>query len=374
MIDDTQNAAEGLANDGEQTARRSSEGGGDTVSYNCRSCGGALEYSPKKSALVCPYCGNSETVEMKNVSERDFLSHASASESWANEAFLYACPNCGSTEVIDKDNLTHICPFCGTPAVLKSDALPGVKPDSLLPFTLSGADAESAFKRWTKSRPFLPSALKKNVKADKFRGVFLPAWTFDDNAFSTYEGKLGKTYTVTVGSGKNQRVETRVRYFHVSGSLSEFFDDVCVNASDKIEEKYFKKIQPYDTNGGAAYDKKFLVGFSAVRYGKDINAAWEEAKGKIDAAVRAKILSKYDYDRISYLNVNTTHSGTTFKYILLPLWISAFHYGGRTFNFFVNGTNGNTAGKRPYSAPKILAAVGIGIAVIAAVAVLITQI
>jgi predicted RNA-binding Zn-ribbon protein involved in translation (DUF1610 family) len=344
-----------------------------TVSYNCQSCGGALEYSPEQKSLLCPYCGNTEEIVREGAEERDFLSHAAASESWANEASAYSCPNCGSSQMIEKDGLTHTCPFCGTPAVLKSDALTGIKPDSLLPFSLSKEQAETAFKAWAKSRFFLPNALKKRINSDKYNGVFFPVWTFDDRTFSDYEGRLGKNYTVTVGSGKNRRVETRTRYFDIRGSVSEFFDDVCINASDKIEKKHLQKIMPYDTNGGIKYDKKFLVGFSAARYNKDIKSAWEEAKQGVAGRIRSAILSKYDYDVVSRLNVRTRHTDITFKYILLPVWVSNFKHNDEIFNFFINGISGKTSGKRPYSAPKILAAVGVGIAAAAALLFLIVK-
>ena len=40
-------------------------------------------------------------------------------------------------------------------------------------------------------------------------------WCID--TLSTYKGRLGKKYTVVVGSGKNTRTETRIRYFSISG-------------------------------------------------------------------------------------------------------------------------------------------------------------
>ncbi|MDR2091425.1 MAG: hypothetical protein LBP62_07260 [Clostridiales bacterium] len=332
------------------------------VSYGCSSCGGALEYSPEKGALCCPYCGNTEEVARGESAERDFLSHASSSEGWAEEAFAYSCPNCGSAQVIEKDDLTHVCPFCGTQAVLNSGVLTGIKPDSLIPFSLPRTKAEEAFKAWTKSRFFLPNALKKRADADKYHGVFMPVWTFDDKTFSDYEGLLGKHYTVTVGSGKNRRTEVRTRYFSIKGSVSEFFDDVCINASDKIEKKHLNKIMPYDTNNGVKYDKKFLAGFSAIRYNKDIKTAWAEAKDNIAGRLRALILSKYNYDVVSRLNIQTRHTNITFKYILLPVWVSNFKYNSKIYNFFINGISGKVSGKRPYSAPKILAAIGGGLA------------
>ncbi|MDR3293030.1 MAG: hypothetical protein LBT20_02875 [Clostridiales bacterium] len=344
----------------------------NAVTYQCPACGGSLEFSPKDSSLKCPYCGNTVAVEKDtNIEERDLVLHASESEAWKDDASVYTCPNCGSSQVFEKGEISMKCPFCGTTTVMEANNLPGIKPDSLLPFSLSKADAEKIFQVWAKSRKFLPKAMKTAFNSESYKGIYLPVWTFDDSTTSSYDGKLGKHYTVTVGSGKNRRTETRTRYFHVSGTDSNFFDDVKVNGSDKISEKTLNKIEPFDTKSGVKYDKKFLAGFSAALYTKDLKTAWAEAKEKITAAIRKKILSKYDYDVVSYLNINTTHKDMTFKYMLFPVWISCFKFKDKVYNFFVNGTNGKITGKRPYSALKILAAVGIGIATVALIALII---
>lgn len=44
----------------------------------------------------------------------------------------------------------------------------------------------------------------------------------------------------------------------------------------------------------------------------------------------------------------------TFKDILLPVWISAYSYGGRSYRFVINAGAGDVQGERPYSAAKIV--------------------
>ena len=45
---------------------------------------------------------------------------------------------------------------------------------------------------------------------------------------------------------------------------------------------------------------------------------------------------------------------STFKHLLLPLWISSFRYGDRVFRVLVNARTGEVQGERPWSVPKIL--------------------
>ena len=51
--------------------------------------------------------------------------------------------------------------------------------------------------------------------------------------------------------------------------------------------------------------------------------------------------------------VNTKIGVLTFKHVLLPVWMTAYKYCGRTFRFVVNGRTRRVQGQRPYSAVEI---------------------
>ena len=65
--------------------------------------------------------------------------------------------------------------------------------------------------------------------------------------------------------------------------------------------------------------------------------------------------------------INTAHSAETFKHILLPIWMAAYKYNGKTFRFVVNGQTGKVQGERPWSAWKIAFAVVLAAIVIGGV-------
>jgi hypothetical protein len=69
-----------------------------------------------------------------------------------------------------------------------------------------------------------------------------------------------------------------------------------------------------------------------------------------------------DEQRIS--SMNTRYSNLTYKHILLPVWLSAYRYGGRLYQFLVNARTGEVQGDRPYSWIKITLAVLAGLLVI----------
>jgi hypothetical protein len=58
-----------------------------------------------------------------------------------------------------------------------------------------------------------------------------------------------------------------------------------------------------------------------------------------------------DHQRVH--SQDTDYFNVTFKHALLPVWISAYRYAGKTYRFLVNARTGEVQGERPYSWIKI---------------------
>lgn len=67
------------------------------------------------------------------------------------------------------------------------------------------------------------------------------------------------------------------------------------------------------------------------------------------------------------MNINTEFNNITYKYLLLPIWISSFKYNNKVYNFMVNGQTGKVSGNTPISWIKVAITV---IVVIAAIAII----
>ena len=202
----------------------------DTNTYKCPECGAPMRYNPETSSLHCDYCSRIINLE-KDLSneEVDFFSAESDNLSWQNETQIIKCESCGSENVVSKKEMSTVCPFCGSKQVVSYDAIAGIKPNRVIPFKLSLDDAKLRYQTVIKKKLFAPRKLKKTYLDLMLNGVYIPSWTYDSSTFSTYSGRLGKRYTVTVGSGKNRRTETRIRWFSIRGTKNVDFDDVLVN-------------------------------------------------------------------------------------------------------------------------------------------------
>ncbi|MBR7160180.1 MAG: hypothetical protein IKD20_03990 [Clostridia bacterium] len=337
----------------------------------CPTCGADLVFSPADNMLKCEHCGTQKQIQVsmareKIFDEADFL----GVEDWA-ESKAYKCVNCGAITTLLKGQIATQCPFCGAPRVIEDEGHVGVKPNAVVPFRIDKISAKAHYDKWIKSRLFAPSKLKKNFKVDTMNGVYIPVWTFDANTFSTYYGRLGKRYTTTVGTGKNRRTVTKIRYFSVSGSLSREYDDVTVEAGDRIDQKIYDKIAPYDTNNSVEYDGKYMLGFMAEKYTLDLNEGYHIAQEIMSDDIRSAIISQYDADVVDYIDINTEYSAVTYKYVLLPMWICTYKYGKKVYTFYTNGESGKSYGKTPLSPWRVGLAILLGLAALVGIGYLV---
>ena len=339
----------------------------DTSVTKCPACGANMIYLPGENCLYCEHCGTKQEIQSRNSEELAFERLLKENNTWADETHVFRCENCGAKEVLDKNEFAKSCSFCGTTNIVETDELSGIKPNAIVPFRLSKDDACGIVKKWARKKLFAPRKFKKSVNLEEVKGVYNPAFSFDTSAFSHYSGVLGKYYYRTKRVNGKTVQERYVRYFNVSGNYSMFFDDVLIQASTIINQKSLNKLQPFNTNDSNEYAQEFLSGFTANQYTKDGVACWEEAKTLIRQKLRAAILSQYTYDIVSSFNVSTECNNITYKYILLPVYVGHCNWRQKLYNFFVNGFNGKVTGKTPVSPLKIFITVVVGLAVVSAV-------
>ena len=335
-----------------------------TVTAKCPSCGGNMAFDPETQKLKCQHCLTvSDFEKSSSVKELDILTAFNNGEEWKNESSVYRCENCGAVVVLSPNETATRCPYCETSHVVRSEETAGLKPSAVYPFTVTCDMALEYSKKWAKSRLFAPSKFKKNLHAEDFRGVYQPCFTFDSQTSSTYVGRIGKRHTRVVGSGKNRRTETYIVWRNISGNLSHFFNDVFINADTEYARGTLNKLLPFNYQTIKEYSGDYLTGYMARRADRKIEDCWDDAKAVIDSDIRRLILSRYSYDVVSYLNVSTSHSDVTYKYVLLPIYLLNYKYGKKYYKVHINGNTGKVAGKAPVSPIRVLITVVLGIAV-----------
>ena len=187
--------------------------------FPCEECGAVLSFAPGQDQLVCQYCGHENPIPESDaaIDELDFRAALAQGVS-ADETLtqrVIDCNACGAEFTLDSSITSDECPFCGSTVVLDSaHEETHLKPKSLLPFKLTDKEAREAFKKWLSSRWFAPSNLARYARSDGsgLAGMYTPYWTYDARTTTRYRGQRGRRYTTTVGSGKNRRTVTRIRW------------------------------------------------------------------------------------------------------------------------------------------------------------------
>lgn len=330
-----------------------------------------MVYSPSEGKLHCPYCDSTRVVEKSVPVRRDFIEEQNKGVVW-DEENTYQCPNCGGTVLLENFATATACPFCGATNIVKKENMPGLRPDSILPFAIEQKQAFERGKKWVSHRIFAPHKLKKDFKVDNFKGVYIPSFAFDAYTSSSYNGRLGERRTRTVGSGNNRRVETYIYWYYVNGTIALPFEEIMIEASTQLDQKELAKIAPYDMGNAESYMREYVAGFSAERYDTSLSDSFGIAKEQMDNTIRKAIIDKYHADVVGSLDVFTNYNNIKFRYTLLPLWVCAYKFKEKLYRFIVNGRTGKSTGKTPVSPVRVSLAVLLGIGIIALIAWLFT--
>ena len=347
--------------------------------FPCEQCGADLQWNPGAVSLKCPYCSFVKQIPQtsEGVVERPIEEALSARKSigWGMERKAFHCTRCGSSTTFEAGQAAGVCAFCGTPAVVEAPLDQNmVRPEGVLPFRFERDAAVGKFRSWVKGLWFRPNDLKHKSALTHMQGVYVPFWLFDAVTHSAWTAEAGHYYYVSVQVQENGRTVTRqqqrVRWVPAAGRLELFFDDLPTIASRGLDAGLAQSIEPFPTEGLAAYDTAYLSGFIAEEYAVDVKEALVAAKQRMEAEIRAACAGQIPGDTYRNLVVRTSYSGVAYKNALLPIWIAAYQYGGKAYRFIVNGVTGKMSGTAPWSWVKItfavlaaLAAIGIFLAI-----------
>ena len=333
--------------------------------FACPACGGEANWHPGRQKLVCPFCGT-ESPAPADVAgaakERDLASALAAFDpahaGWAAAKRQVRCASCRAISVLDPARQAQNCEFCGSAQLLPYDeTAPAYRPESILPFRITGSDARDRLRAWFGRLWLAPGSLKRRALTDTVHGVYVPYWTFDARVEADWTAAAGHYYYTTESSYDNGRLRTRqvrhVRWVPASGHVAHFFDDDLVCASIGIHPGLVRGIEPFPTGELRAYDAGYVAGWVVERYQIDLAAAAERARAAMHSQLEALCAKQVPGDTHRNLAVRADWSGQTYKHVLAPVWLLSYDYGRRAFQCAINGVTGKVAGEYPRSPWKI---------------------
>lgn len=327
----------------------------------CPQCGGVMDFDPASGNLKCPYCDYEEMIKIqeetpKKAEELDFFAaEHTANHDWGAETKTILCKACGAESIYDALQTSAVCPFCGSNQVMEQNEQDTIAPGGVVPFRISDEQASQLFRQWIRRKWFCPKLAKDSAKPKRFHGIYLPYWTFDTDTYSSYQGEYGIDHVTRDREGN---VHTETHWHRTSGSYQEFINDELILASMNHDIYMLHKLEPFDTENNKSYKPEYIAGFVAERYSLGLKDAWNLAMDSIEDKLKCNISSKikgeHHADHVRQLRLKTEYNNITYKYLLLPIWISHFKYKDKVYQFMVNGQTGKVAGKTPLSIPKII--------------------
>lgn len=329
----------------------------ESVEYKCPNCCADLKFSPATQKLECEYCDSSFTVEeIKQICAATENSippeTVQAQNDFEDHTNLYHCKSCGAEIMADDQQTATFCYYCHNPVILSGKMSGAYKPSKVIGFKLTRENAVNIFKNWVKKRKFVPSDFKSEQQIEKITGLYVPFWLADCNIAVNYQGdgRISRSWT----SGDYRYTETSVYRLIRTGTVVT--QGIPADGESKIEDALMEAIEPYDYNELRDFSMSYLSGFFADKY--DVEKAnvfprIRERAAKACMDVLKESLSGYSADTPRDDQIN--FRSTDWHYILLPVWFMSYNYGGKTYEFAINGQTGKLAGTPPLSKKKLAA-------------------
>jgi len=354
-----------------------------TRTYPCPSCGDQLAFDPRTQSLACRSCGRTVAIAPpQGQIEGHELGAAMARIRQASDQQMAAllgtakevvCQNCGGRTRFEGTVTATRCPYCASVIARDDiqDAPARLPADGVIPMQVDEKTARSMIDQWVNSRWFAPTEFKKYREVGAFTSLYASYFVYDAQSTTEYRGQRGIEYTVTVGYGDDERVETRVNWYPVSGVVQNTFDDVPALANTGFDAQRVRELEPWPTEHALPYSPEYMAGHATRTYDLDADQAFGEARAQMEPVVDGTIRADIGGDRqqISWRDIR--FDTIAFKYLLLPMWLLTVVYEGRPFQVFINGVTGEVQGQRPWSKVKIIAASVAALLAIIAIVVII---
>lgn len=260
-----------------------------TASYNCPCCGGPLEFGGSSGKLECAACGNAfemEALEALHSSENgEQISFERPKEGFraAEEGVqAYVCKNCGAELMTESTTTATECPYCSSPTILPDRLEGSVKPEKVIPFSVTQQQAREAFESYFKGKRLLPNVfLNSRNRIAEMRRLYVPYWLFDCYAHADMVYDAQKVHTEQKGEWEI----TRTRHYLVRRRGGMRFENIPVDGSVRLDDRITESLEPYDLSAAIPFQSAVLVGAMADHADVDCDSCERRAVERVEHSV-----------------------------------------------------------------------------------------
>ncbi len=310
---------------------------GEVRRYRCPGCGGVLVFDAARQALRCQFCGHTGAADSGDgaVDEHDWAVAAFSQRGhrWVLSAErLITCRECGATGAMPHGQSTAHCAFCGSSRVVLAHEQPElIAPEAVAPFTFDAEVARGHARRWLIEQTLRPRDLPERAALDLPRPAYLPFWTFDIEGEVPWRGYI----------------EQNDRRVPCSGTEHFFYDDVLIPAGGSLPAEVLRGLR-CDTRALVPYSPDLLAGWPTELYRLPPTDASIQARERVIGECRTNIQIDDRGRTISDLTIGSAGLNvSSFKLILLPVWLVGYRYGDARYHLLIDGNSGAGHGEVP---------------------------
>lgn len=289
----------------------------------------------------------------------------------------FACGQCGAGLAFDGVRTAH-CPYCDSPNFVERPPAPGQPdPEFVVTFVGDAEVARRAFDRWLGGRSMFADSALRNAKVEDLKGIYVPSYLYSAVASTEYTAQIGENYTetqtyTTTVNGKSvtrTRTVTRTEYRPLAGRHVSYVNDVLVSASAGLANVELERVEPFDFRQMRHFTPALISGWIAEEFGRSLGECETTSRDEAVEVVGGKLKRFMPGDSFRDLAWKTTVSWESLDPILVPVWVFAVRYRDDKdpLRVVINGQTGKVSGKVPMAIWKILLAIGLALAVIAAI-------
>jgi hypothetical protein len=119
------------------------------------------------------------------------------------------------------------------------------------------------------------------------------------------------------------------------------------------------RLDSFDLDGLVTYDPQLLAGFLAQTYDVTLPDAWQQGRHQMREQAREACMSDTGSSHVRHFKMEADLDGESWRHVLLPLWVSAYRYGDRTFVVLMDGVTGRVVGQKPVAWNQVWTAIAL---------------
>lgn len=313
----------------------------------CPNCSADMHFVPEKQKLVCDYCGCEESPE-----EYAGKAGLGAGDSEYFETTVFTCPQCGADLISTDETAATFCSYCGASVMLNSRLSREKSPDFMIPFKIGKDACKEAYKKTVKKAIFAPKALRADTEIEKFRGIYMPYWSYNMSVDSV---------VTSPGEESHREGDYIIKdHYDVSAHVDGTFEGIGFDASSSFSDNLSAGIAPFGMEEAVPFNPAYLSGFYADNGDVEDSTYKEDAASVVKDYVGECVSKTEEYKKYSiYGHTAAEHvdviEGTSNK-ALFPVWFLSNRTGDRITYAVVNGQTGKAAADIPVDPKKYLIA------------------